>query len=64
MIWPELTTVHRPIADMAREAVRLLIEQVRAKRSGRQPATEHRLMKYTLVKRDASGPAPKRKTKH
>jgi LacI family transcriptional regulator len=66
MIWPELTTVHRPIADMAREAVRLLIEQVRAKRSGKQPATEHRLMKYTLVKRDSSGPAspPKRKTKH
>jgi LacI family transcriptional regulator len=66
MIWPELTTVHRPIADMAREAVRLLIEQVRAKRSGKQPATEHRLMKYTLVKRDSSGPAsaPKRKAKH
>jgi LacI family transcriptional regulator len=66
MIWPELTTVHRPIANMAREAVRLLIEQVRAKRSGRPPATEHRLMKYTLVKRDSSGPvsAPKRKTKH
>jgi LacI family transcriptional regulator len=66
MIWPELTTVHRPIANMAREAVRLLIEQVRAKRSGWPPATEHRLMKYTLVKRDSSGPvsAPKRKTKH
>ena len=64
MIWPELTTVHRPIADMAREAVRLLIEQVRAKRSGKAPSTEHRLMKYTLVKRDSSGPAPKRKTKH
>jgi LacI family transcriptional regulator len=66
MIWPELTTVHRPIADMAREAVRLLIEQVRAKRSGKTPSTEHRLMKYTLVKRDSSGPvsAQKRKTKH
>ena len=66
MIWPELTTVHRSIADMAREAVRLLIEQVRAKRSGKQPVTEHRLMKYTLVKRESSGPAsaPKRKTKY
>ena len=64
MIWPELTTVHRPIADMAREAVRLLIEQVRAKRSGKVPSTEHRLMKYTLVKRDSSGPAQKRKPKH
>jgi hypothetical protein len=43
-----------------------LIEQVRAKRSGKSLSTEHRLMKFTLVKRDSSGPAPaqKRKTKH
>jgi LacI family transcriptional regulator len=63
MIWPELTTVRRPIADMAREAVRLLIEQVRAKRSGNPQPVEHKLLKFTLVKRESSGPA-KRKTKH
>jgi LacI family transcriptional regulator len=62
MIWPELTTVRRPIADMAREAVRLLIEQVRAKRSGKPQPTEHKLLKFTLVKRQSSGPVqPKRK---
>jgi LacI family transcriptional regulator len=64
MIWPELTTVHRPIADMAREAVRLLIEQVRSRRAGRPQPAEHRLMNFTLVKRDSSGPQSKRKTKH
>lgn len=66
MIWPELTTVRRPIADMAREAVKLLIEQVRAKRSGTQLAVEHKLLKFTLVKRESSGPTvtQKRKTKH
>jgi LacI family transcriptional regulator len=63
MIWPELTTVRRPIADMAREAVRLLIEQVRAKRSGNPQPVEHKLLKFTLVKRESSGPV-KRKTKH
>jgi LacI family transcriptional regulator len=63
MIWPELTTVRRPIADMAREAVRLLIEQVRAKRSGSAAPVEHKLLKFTLVKRESSGPA-KRKTKN
>jgi LacI family transcriptional regulator len=63
MIWPELTTVRRPIANMAREAVRLLIEQVRAKRSGGAAPVEHKLLEFTLVKRESSGPAPKRRTK-
>lgn len=57
MIWPELTTIHRPIADMARQAVRLLIEQVRRKRSGQQPQIVHDMLDYTLVKRESSGAA-------
>jgi LacI family transcriptional regulator len=65
MIWPELTTVRRPIADMAREAVRLLIEQVRAKRSGNPAPIEHKLLEFTLVERESSGSATmlKRRTK-
>jgi LacI family transcriptional regulator len=62
MIWPELTTVRRPIAEMAREAVRLLIAQVRAKRSGKPQPPEHKQLKFTLVKRESTGPVvPKRK---
>jgi LacI family transcriptional regulator len=61
MIWPELTTVRRPISDMARQAVRLLIEQIRAKRTGTAPRMVHQLLDYTLIKRESS--APKRKTK-
>jgi LacI family transcriptional regulator len=53
MIWPELTTVRRPISDMAREAVRLLIEQVRGRRSGSAPQPVHKLLNFTLVKRDS-----------
>lgn len=64
MIWPELTTVRRPISEMAREAVRLLLEQVKARRSGRAQPVEHKLLGYTLVKRDSTGTAgPRRKPK-
>jgi len=64
MIWPELTTVRRPISDMAREAVRLLIEQIRAKRSGALQPVQHKLLKFTLVKRESSSaPVTKRKPK-
>jgi len=65
MIWPELTTVRRPIAEMARQAVRLLIDQVRTKRSGGAAPIEHKLLEFTLVKRESSGSAAtaKRRTK-
>jgi len=65
MIWPELTTVHRPLSDMAREAVRLLIEQVRAKRGGPPQPIRHTLLDFTLVKREstAASPAVRRKSK-
>src|SRR6201996_378443 len=61
MIWPELTTVRRPISNMAREAVRLLIEQVRAKRAGAVPPVKHTMLDFTLVKREST--AAKRKAK-
>ena len=63
MIWPELTTVRRPISDMAREAVRLLIEQVRATRSGTALPFKHTLLDFTLVKRESTGTAPVAKRK-
>ena len=61
MIWPELTTIHRPIADMAREAVKLLIEQIRIKRAGNPSQMVHKLMDYTLVQRESSAAAPAKK---
>jgi LacI family transcriptional regulator len=65
MVWPELTTVRRPISDMARQAVRLLIEEVRAKRSGSSQAVEHKLLNFTLVTREStvSAPPARRKAK-
>jgi LacI family transcriptional regulator len=63
MVWPELTTVRRPISEMARQAVRLLIEQVRAKRSGSLQVVEHKLLNFTLITRESSVSAPPAKRK-
>jgi DNA-binding LacI/PurR family transcriptional regulator len=41
---------------MAREAVRLLVEQIRARRSGAEPQVVQKMLKFALVKRDSSAP--------
>ena len=64
MVWPELTTVRRPISDMAREAVRLLIDEIRSRRAGTVQQPVHKLLGFTLVKRESSAaPAAKRRSK-
>jgi len=55
-VWPELTTVRQPIAEMAREAVTLLLEQIRRKRSGAPQQVVHRLLEFTLIERESSAP--------
>jgi LacI family transcriptional regulator len=58
-VWPELTTIHQPIAAMGRAAVSLIVDEVKAERAGSAPKPNHHLMKFTLIKRGSSGPAPK-----
>ena len=53
-VWPALTTVRQPIADMAREAVRMLIGQIRGRRAGERPAVTHKVVKFSLVERESS----------
>ena len=55
-VWPALTTIHQPIAEMAREAVRLLVEQIKSRRGGSDPQVVHKMLKFTLVKRESSAP--------
>jgi LacI family transcriptional regulator len=53
-VWPELTTIHQPITEMARSAVALLIEHVRSHRVGQGYMPRHHLMPYTLVVREST----------
>jgi LacI family transcriptional regulator len=57
-VWPALTTVHQPIAAMARSAVDLLVQEIRRKRTG-VGEPRHVLHPHLLVVRDSTGPAPK-----
>ena len=50
--WPELTTIHQPIADMARAGIELLVKEVRSRRSGHADAAEHIRLDFRLVRRE------------
>ena len=52
-IWPELTTVHQPITDMAGAAVELLVRQIRARRAGEDGPPEHIVMDFSLIRRQS-----------
>ena len=61
-IWPELTTVHQPIADMSRAALELLLSEIRGAR-GLDPSLRHRWLDYTLIRRQSDA-APRQRPRH
>nr|WP_281253425.1 LacI family DNA-binding transcriptional regulator [Sphingomonas guangdongensis] len=58
-IWPELTTIHQPIADMSRTAVDLIVSAIRQGRAGGE-VERHHLLDYTLIRRQSDA-APRRR---
>jgi LacI family transcriptional regulator len=52
-IWPELTTIHQPIAEMSRTAVKMVVDQVRARRSGKDQQATETMLDFALVRRDS-----------
>lgn len=61
LMWPPLTTVHQPIADMASMAVEIMGDMLRQRRtaSGTQPAIKHHVAPFEVIERGSTGPAPK-----
>ena len=55
-VWPELTTIHQPIADMSREAVNLLSGEIRSRRSGEEAQHRHAFLDFSLVRRQSDAP--------
>jgi LacI family transcriptional regulator len=56
-IWPALTTVLQPVAEMARLATQLLLQEIQERREGRTLAPSQQIMKYELVMRDSTAAA-------
>ena len=59
-IWPELTTIRQPIAEMARASVDMLVRHVRAQRAGAAEAPQHERMPFALVRRQSDA-APRQR---
>jgi LacI family transcriptional regulator len=59
-IWPELTTIHQPISDMARTAVDLLLRELRQRPASPADAADHVVLDYKLVRRQSDA-APRRR---
>lgn len=57
-IWPEMTTIHQPIADMAHASIKLLEKTIRASRAGQAADYEHLQFGFRLVQRQSDGPPP------
>lgn len=55
-IWPELTTIRQPVAEMARIGVTTLLAAIRACRRGDPPPPAETVLDYLLVCRDSDGP--------
>ena len=55
-VWPELTTIRQPIAEMSREAVTLLGEEIRSRRAGEHPKHPHALLQFALIRRQSDAP--------
>ncbi len=59
-VWPELTTIHQPISDMAGSAIDILLRNIRRKERSTRMVVDH-VAPHQLVIRDSVASLPKRK---
>jgi LacI family transcriptional regulator len=58
-IWPELTTIQQPIAQMAVEAVALLAGAIRGPLPAAGSERPHKLIPHALIARESASAPPK-----
>ena len=63
-IWPELTTVRQPIADMARAATTLLIDLASGRRRTATPESHVNEFPFSLVRRESDAPPRSKSWRH
>lgn len=54
-LWPELTTIRQPVAEMSRRAVLLLLDAIRRKTEGVPARAVIEMMDFTLMHRQSDG---------
>ncbi|WP_407352824.1 LacI family DNA-binding transcriptional regulator [Luteimonas sp. R10] len=59
-VWPELTTIHQPIASMADAAIDILLRSIRRKDRSTRVLVDH-VVPYRLISRDSVAPPPARR---
>ncbi|HEX8660920.1 MAG TPA: LacI family DNA-binding transcriptional regulator [Brevundimonas sp.] len=57
-VWPPLTTIRQPVAEMSREAVSILADAIRRRIDGQPPAATSELMDFALIRRQSDGHPP------
>lgn len=55
MVWPELTTIHQPVADMADTAIDILLRDIRRAPSSKLAAVNH-VLPHALIARASVSP--------
>ncbi len=55
-IWPEITTIDQPVAEMARQATAILAETVRSRTSLPTKPVQHVRLQFQLLCRPSAGP--------
>jgi LacI family transcriptional regulator len=61
MVWPELTTVHQPVASMSDAAIDILLREIRRPNTSARTLVNH-VVPHQLVKRASVETLAKRKT--
>lgn len=61
-VWPELTTVKQPVAEMAEAALELLLGHLRQLRSGSAPDIAERVLEHELILRESTASPAARAT--